>query len=790
MIQSILRVIRSLRHHPLISISAVFTLAIAIAANTTIFSGINGLLLEPPPFASPDRLVVIWQTAPHDDHLPFSVPDYLDVRERSRSFASLAAYRSEWSVLGGAGASRHVDALQVTPNFFDVLGIRPSAGRIFTEREDLAQQRVALVGEHLWREMGGGPVERDATLRLHGENYRVIGVVPMDFRLPSAGSADLIVPLGTWPGITSRASHSNTVAIGRLREGVSAEAALAELKSIATDLSREYPSTNRDTGVGMAALEAELTRDFRAPLMVLWAAVTLVLLLACANVANLLLVRTESRRHDLAVQSALGASRGRIVRRLLGEAFLISATGAALGLLISVWTIDILSSLDFNRVIASRIVLDLRVALYASALALVGGLLSGAVPALRHFDGALIGRDALLAARGGSSRISRWFVSAQVGLALALTIAAALMISSFSNLIRVDPGFDPHGVVELELSLPAAQYAERPEAAGAAWLQILERTRALPGVENAALASPFPLTNSSSATSIEVEAVEDHVSVRFEVITPGYFDVLGIRLLRGRTYTDQDDPESVLMVTGEFAERFWPGEDPVGKRVRITGSGGYQAGWRSVIGVTGSIRDQGIHRAPEAMMFLLWDETGGMGFSLAVRTAGDPAAIMPAVREIVKTVEADIPLDQVRTLDELIDASAMSYRLPATLLSIFSGIALLLAALGTWAVTAWSVTRRTREIGIRMALGAGRKEIFRQLLREGLMITALGVMLGLALAVPLVLAMRSMLFGVEPGDPQVAISVAAILLVSVLTAVALPAHRATRVDPNVALREE
>lgn len=790
MIQSILRAIRSLRHHPLISISAVFTLAIAIAANTTIFSGINGLLLAPPPFASADRLVVIWQTAPHDDQLPFSVPDYLDVRERSRSFTSLAAYRSEWSVLGGAEGSRHVDALQVTPNFFEVLGMQPSAGRVFTEREDLAQERVALVGEHLWREMGGGPVEQDATLRLQGRTYRVIGLIPMEFRLPSAGSSDVIVPLGTWPGITSRGSHSNTLAIGRLREGVTAATARAELESIAADLSREHPSTNRDTGIGMAALEAELTREFRPALLVLWAAVTLVLLLACANVANLLLVRTESRRHDLAVQSALGASRGRIMGQLLGEAFLISAAGAALGLLISVWTIDMMSSLDLNRVIASRIVLDLRVALYACTLALIGALLSGAVPALRHFDGALIGRDALLAARGGSSRISRWFVSAQVGLALALTIAAALMISSFSNLIRVDLGFDPDRVVELSLSLPAAQYAERPEAAGAAWLQILERTRALPGVESAALASPFPLTNSSSATSIEVEAVEDHVSVRFEVVTPGYFDVLGIKLLRGRAYTEQDDGESVLMVTGKFAERFWPGEDPIGKRVRITGSGDPQAGWHSVIGVSESIRDQGIHRAPEAMMFLLWNGTGRLSFSLALRTAGEPAAVIPAVREIVRTVEPDIPLDQVRTMDELIDASAMSYRLPATLLSIFSGVALLLAALGTWAVTAWSVTRRTKEIGIRMALGAGRKEIFQQLLREGMVVTALGVVLGLALAVPLVLAMRSMLFGVEPGDPQVAASVAAILLVSVLTAVALPAHRATRVDPNVALREE
>ncbi len=781
--------LRSLRRTPLIAASAVVTLAIAVAANATIFSAINGLLLEPLPFAAPERLAIAWQVAPHDDRLPFSVPDFFDVRERATSFASLAAFRSEWSVLGDESGARHVDALQVTPNFLDVLGLRPQDGRMFTAREDRAAERVALVGTHLWQEMGGGPLRADATIRLQGETYRVIGIVPMEFRLPSAGSSDVLVPLGTWSGIAVRGNHSNTLVVGRLRDGVTIDAARAELRGIAAALATEHPSTNRDTGVGIASIESELTRDFRAPLLVLWTAVTLVLLIACANVANLLFVRTESRARDLAVQSALGASRGRIVRRLLAESILLAAGGAILGLVVSVWTIEILRNLDFNRVIASQIELDARVAAYTCLIALAAGMISGLVPALRHFEGALIGRGGILGSRGGSSRISRAFVAAQVALALALTTAAALMIASFANLIGVHPGFETEGIVTFDLSLPEARFGDEPEAARQAWLEILEQTRELPGVEGAALASPFPLTNSSSATSLSVEGVEEHVSVGFERITAGYFDLMGVRLLRGRGYTEGDDGTHVLVVDRTFAERFWPGEDPIGKRVRITG-GGAEAPWRTVIGITDPIRDQAIHRAPEAMMFLLWSEGGPTGFTLAVRTRGDAASVVPAVREIVRSVDPEIPLDQIRTIEQLVDEAAMSFRLPATMLSIFSAVALFLAALGTWAVTAWSVARRTREIGVRRALGADRSRIFRQLLREGAITALAGVATGLALAIPLALSMRSMLFGVEPADPRVVAAVALLLGISVLAAVALPARRATRVDPSVALREE
>lgn len=784
----LLQSIRSLLRAPVITATAVLTLAVAIAANVTVFSAANGLLLEELPFADPERLVVLSGTAPHQSQLPLSLPDFFDFEERSSSYEQLAAFRGMGYIYGDPEGARWVGVLEVTADIFEVLGIQPIAGRGFTTQEEIAGERVAVIGEHIWKERGARPLGANDAIRLDGASYRVIGIMPIDFRLPSASASDIWVPIGRTEHLMDRGNHSNTLGLGRLRPEATVEGAAAELEGIAAALANEYPNTNVGLGASVVSLEDELHRDYRPAILVLWGAVFLVLLIACANVTNLLLVRTEGRKREMAIRSALGATRGRMIRQLLSDGIVLAISGAALGLFLSVAAVDALRRIDDNRVMQEQIAIDGRVVLFAVGLSLFAGILAGIIPALRHFEGALIGRGSLLGQRDGSARMSRAMVAAQIGLALALTTGAALTVVSFAKLAKVDGGFDPRGVVQAGLTLPAHR---DPAANLQTWQRLLERAQAMPGVEAAALSNPFPLTGSRSTTNVGLDGIaeplpgQDSISIPFQIITSDYFRVLRTKVLEGRGFRRGDEGTPVAMVNRALGDRFWPGEEVVGKRIRVGDE------WRTIVGVVESTRAHQIHAEPEATMYLLWDGEPTMGFNLAVRASNGAAeSLVAPMRDLIRETDRDLPLDGIDTMDQLVGRSALRFRLLAGMLSAFSAVALLLATFGTWGVTAWSVARRTREIGIRMAMGADRKRIFTQLLAEGAVTAGIGIAVGIALAIPLALSLRSLLFGIEPADPAIALTSIALLGTATILAIALPVHRATRVDPNVALREE
>ncbi|MGK2858925.1 MAG: ABC transporter permease, partial [Thermoanaerobaculia bacterium] len=482
--QSLRQTVRSLAKHPLISISAILTLAIAIGANTAIFSVVNGLLFERLPFRDPDGIAVLWQDAQHDDRLPVSLPDYFDWKERASTFSAMGAYRSIWVPLGLPEGARHVDAVQATWDVFEVLGLPLKAGRTFSEAEEKNGEHVAIVGEHVWRELGRDGLGPDSEIRLDGTPYRVIGIMDMSFSLPWISDPDLWIPMGRPESLMNRAAHSNTLVVGRLAEGRELGEALAEIQAISAELSKQYPETNGAVRSGGDLLASEMRRDYRAPILLLWASVFLVLLIACANVMNLLLVRGEARRRELAVRRAMGASRSRIARQILSESVLLAAAGALGGLLIATLAVPLLERVNDSRTMAGRIEIDAAVLGFTIAAALLTAVLSGLIPALRQSKESVGGRDSLLSTRGGSTRISRAMLVAQIALALVLTTASVLMIASFRNMIATDPGFDVDGVIHAGLSIPAGASAGADDREQT-WLRILETARTLPGVEAA-----------------------------------------------------------------------------------------------------------------------------------------------------------------------------------------------------------------------------------------------------------------------------------------------------------------
>jgi len=796
--------IRSLLRRPGFTAVAVATLALGIGANTAIFSVIDGLLLTPPPYEEPDRLVVIHETM-DGNVFPAAVPNFLDLDREAHSYSRLAAYRwASFNLAGGDERPERVAAAMATVDLFAVLGLEPALGTGLPKEAELGAAgtppRAVVLGHDLWqRRFASDPQVLGKTLRLDEEPYTIVGVLPDDPFLPWADQVDLWVPMSVYANAEGRGNHSNTVILGRLAPGVTVEAARQELVAFYGRLAEEYPGTNFNVSAKLVPLAERLNEDGRPAALVLWAAVGFVLLIACANLANLMLTRAAGRHRELSVRRALGAGRGRLVRQLLTESTVLGLAGGAAGLLIGAWGIELLRNALGDSPRAEAITLSLPVLAFTAALAVLTGLAIGLVPAVtvtRRGTAAGLAEGG----RGGGPdqagrRLRQLLVAAEVAMALVLLIGAGLMIDSFRKLRNVDPGFATDHRLVADLLLPEAHYGD-DAARNAFYRQLLERVGRRPGVTGVAFASPLPLSDSSSSSSFAIEGrtydekTNRNPSFSWSKVSPGYFETLGIPLRGGRTFAGHDGPGApkVIVIDSLTAGRQWPGEDAVGKRMRFTFQ--EEDDWMTVVGVVAPIHHLDLDKAPRPQVYLPLPQWPPGGGQLVVATTGAPLLLADAVREEVAALDADLPIGDITTLEEQRQGGMERYRYPMLLLGIFAALALALAALGIYGVLSYAVAQRTREIGVRMALGAARQQVVSMVLGEGAKVVAAGAVVGLLGGLALSRLMGGLLYDVTPGDPWSLAAVTLVLATVALLACLLPARRAAGVDPMEALRWE
>jgi putative ABC transport system permease protein len=794
---------RSLLQRPALTIIAIVTLAIGIGANSAIFSVVNALLIKPLPFPDLDRIVAIWEKQPSQglEHNEASVANYLDWRAQNNSFEQIGLYRWWSANLTGIESPERVQGFLVSANFFDVVGLKPMIGRGFAADEDQpGKDAVAILTYGLWqRRFGGDPNITKKTIALNGVARTVIGVLPPDFNFPSG--VEVLAPLT----ITSELAHNRGnhayLAVGRLKNRVSLPSAQADLDTIARRLEQQYPESNTGRGLVMFPLVEDTVRLYKTAVLALMAAVGFVLLIVCANVANLMLARAAGRQKEMALRAALGASRWRLVRQLLTESVILALVGGALGVLIAVWGVDLLRS--FNPGDAAKFAPgwdQLRVSLpvlgFNLGLSLFSGLLFGLAPAWQISRSDLNSglKEGGRQTASGSHRLRGLLVISEVALSLMLLVSAGLMMKTFVLLTKTNPGFNPTNVMTMSLTLPVAKYKEEPQRA-AFFEELVRRVEALPGVESAAAINHLPLGGSNSSSSFLVEGVAEpppgqEFSGRYRVCTPDYFRTMGIPVIKGRAFNEQDKAGAppVIIVNETLARKFWPNADAVGKRMRFTGPS-KENPWLQVVGVVQDVRHElNIPITPDYYLPHAQDVWSSM--VLVARTKVEPLALAADIRQQVWAIDKDQPVFEARTMAEVRSLSVSLYSFSSVSLGIFAAVALLLAAIGIYGVMSYAVTQRTQEIGIRMALGARAADVLKLVVRNGMSLALIGVIAGLGGAYSLTRLLASLLFGVTPTDvPTFAIVTLGLLLVALL-ACYIPARRATKVDPLVALRCE
>jgi predicted permease len=815
--------LRQLIQHPGFTIIAILTLALGIGANTAIFSVVNAVLLKPLPFPAPDELVAIGGIDLNEAASPpklqsMCYPDFFDFREQNRSFASMAAYRYRTMALVGENEAQSVPGLTVTGEFFDVLGIKPMKGRGFTRADEQAGGgpgglKVVLSYGFWQRHFNLAEDVIGRVVMLDGRPYTVIGVLPQGFQYPiQTDPIDMYVPPaedaaspdGTTPYTQQRGSHG-LLGIARLKPGVTIAQANAELRTIAAALEKKYPETNTKWGAASLPLRDELVGDVRAALYVLFGAVACLLLIANANVANLMLARATGRGKEIALRSALGASRGRIVRQLLTESLLLAALGGGLGLIIAKWGTDALVAVvpgNIPRISTTE--LDGAVLTFTLLLSLATGIIFGLVPAWQasHVDLNTALKSGARGAGGveGKHRVRNILVMTEVALALILLICASLLIQTFARLGRVDTGMRTDHLFTASIGLPQSAYP-KPENIISFFDQLMPRLRAIPGVESVTTTWPLPLSGSNNTSSFDIEEHPmpegQQPDSPHRIVGPDYFKTMGIPVLQGRGFepTDQFKSLPVVIVNEEFVRKFYPGQNiqnVVGKHIKPSWSvGDEKALMRTIVGVVGNSKHRTLKMEFTPEIYLSMSQIPMDSVSIVARTSvSNPAAITSAVRRELAAVDRNIPLVRVRIFDEYLSRALARPRFNAMLLSIFAGTALVLTAIGIYGVMAYSVSQRTSEIGIRIALGAGKNSIFGLIVGQAMVIVAISVVVGVAGAFAATRLLNSLLFGVGAFDPVTFAGI--VLLVSAVGFIAawLPARRATRVDPIVALRSE
>jgi predicted permease len=736
---------------------------------------------------------------PDTSQFSVSPANYLDWRERNRVFAHLAAYGTGSLILPDGDRSEAIRAVGATPELFDVLGVHPGLGRAFTAEEDQpGRDNVVVLGDALWRSRFGadrGLIGRD--LRLGGKVYTVIGVMPPGFNFPDG--AQMWVPMAWNAEERALRGVHDYFAVARLAPGTDLEAAQTHMDLIARALEEEYPADNKGWGVLLVPLRDDLVGEVRPALLMLLGAVVFVLLIACANVAHLLLARTLARRKEIALRMALGAGRGRVLQQVICEALVLSLAGGALGLLLAGAGVGSITAFLGNRLPAVLEVRpDARILLFTLAVALVTGLLAGLIPAWRLtqtplYEALKQGAGRTVADAGGH-RTRRALVVSEVALSVVLLVGAGLMLRSLWLLRSVDPGFDPRQTLGMTLALPAAIYPQ-PQDWARFYERVLDRVRALPGVESTGAISEPPLSNSGSTQPVAIEgrpaaALSELPAVAVREITPGYVRAMRIPLLRGRDLTDADtaDRPAVVLVSDSLARHYWPDQDPIGKRLELPFNPGIT---RTVVGVVGDVKHYGLHlRAPIPTVYNAMTQIPRPVMSLVVRASSSNDDLVPTLIGALREVDPEQPPLEVMTLQERVDRSLSHERLSMLLLAGFAGFATLLAGVGIYSVVAYDVRRRANEIGVRLALGARRADISRLIVVQGLRMTLAGLVIGLAIAAALTRLVTSLLFGVRPTDPPTLAAVALLVGLCALLACYLPARRAARVEPMTALRCE
>jgi predicted permease len=798
---------RTLMRNPTIAVTAIVTLALAIGANTAIFSAIDAVILRPLPFAAPNRLVELWEENPDRGwHKADIAPsNFFDWSDQVHAFDGTAAYEGLGgsSTLTGAGDPRLVTSTLVTGGFFTVLGVAPEVGRSFTEAETWSNgTNVVMLSHRLWAtEFGSRRDVVGTTIELNGRRAEVIGVVPARFAFPGL-DADVWRPTAfpkenlahEW----FRRAHFIR-GFARLRDGATAGQANAEFQTVVRRLQSEYPATNTHMGAGMTPLHEFLIGDTKQPLLILLAAVSLLLLIACANVGNLLLVQAAGRERETALRLALGAGRLRLVRQAITESLLLSAVGGAAGLALGWWGTQALVALQPAQLIKVRDVhMSWSVVGYIAGVATLSGVLFGIAPAL--WNGARAPSDALKeGGRGdlGGTRMRRWgnvLVVSEVALALVLTLGAGLLVRSFMKLQSVNPGFDANGVLTLLVGLPAARYDTFPKVT-AFYDELTRRARALSGVETVGLVSQLPATGYSWSSDFSVAGRPGPAPISQVVhrsTDAGYTTVMRVPLIRGRMFneSDRDGAPMVVLINEALATKYFPGEDPVGQRVTFDRVPDSTSVWRTVIGVVGNERQGTIAEESHPEFLAPYTQEKDGGLDLVIRTRGDPRAIMRPVRAIVAALDPKLAIAHLRTMEEVRAESIARERFLTTLLLVFGGVGLALAVVGVYGVMAQLVRGRTREMGIRTALGAPARSVQWIVVRHGIVLALAGITVGIAVALLSTRALLSLLYQTDPIDPPTFAAVPALLIAAALAASWIPAWRASRIDPLEALRAE
>jgi putative ABC transport system permease protein len=801
--------LRMLMKQPSFTLIAILALALGIGANTAIFSVVNAVLLRPLPYKESERVMQVWSVNVKRGwtSVPSSYLNFSDWREQNGVFDSMAAYAEASAAFTYGDVPEQLEGVGATRDLFRVLAAEPILGRTFqAEDERPGGSHVVVLSYDLWRRrFNSDPKIIGQQVKFDGEATTVIGVMPQDFRFPlNVETSDFWIPLDPSQDFNKERGANYLNVVGRLKPGVTTEQAQAEMATIAQRLEQQYPDKNAGKSVHLVALYEQMVKSIRPALLILLGAVGFVLLIACANVANLLLARASSRQKELAIRTALGASRIRIIRQLLTESLLLAFAGGAIGLLLALWGVDLLGAVipsDIPRI--KEIGLDVRVLGFTTAIALLTGVVFGLLPAWQASRPDLT-ESLKEGSRGSTEGVRRnrtrsLLVISEVALSLVLLIGAGLLIKSFVYLLNVKPGFDPDHVLTASLALPPAKYPGSPEQA-AFFRQVIERVKALPGVESASVVMPLPLTGNMMQNVLTVDgrpplAPGERLITNSHLIGADYLKTMGIPLIRGRAFTEQDNSNAprVFLVNETLARRYFPGEDPVGRRISVSlrASGEEKDKMGEIVGVVGDVKHHALDKESGPECYVPYLQIPDTYMTVVLRTSSpDPAAMAPVLRNAIQQVDPEEPVADVTTMNQVLAKSVATRRFNMLLLGIFASVALVLAGVGIFGVMNYSVAQRTHEIGIRMALGARQTDVLKMVIGQGMIFTFIGLGLGLIAAFALTRVMSSLLYNVGATDPLTFVGVPLILMVVAFIACYIPARRATRVDPMIALRYE